>query len=289
MSGDYEVGYGKPPKAGQFAKGRSGNPGGRPKKKQAVNDATLHPGHLPTQAAIAMEGRRLIAVKSADGVEELPATQVVMRSLFNQAAKGGVLAARTLIGLQQAEDERQYRARRKLYDYWQDYCANARQLLDAATAAGEPEPDLYPHPDDMEFDFSNLEVRICGPIDAEGALGYERSKRFCEFAFEMSVYVGEDNFFDESDKASARLGAWFWLHVIARRQLPPRLQALSVETSNRQLMRVAGPRWRWKEHLIEECAALGIPPIMLKLSPRMLSWADWTKMLRKVRRKVRHQ
>ena len=29
---DYEVGYGKPPKSGQFKKGISGNPPGRPKK-----------------------------------------------------------------------------------------------------------------------------------------------------------------------------------------------------------------------------------------------------------------
>jgi Family of unknown function (DUF5681) len=31
-SGDYEVGYGKPPKATQFQRGVSGNPKGRPKK-----------------------------------------------------------------------------------------------------------------------------------------------------------------------------------------------------------------------------------------------------------------
>ena len=32
MSDDYEVGYGKPPKAHRFPKGQSGNPAGRPKK-----------------------------------------------------------------------------------------------------------------------------------------------------------------------------------------------------------------------------------------------------------------
>lgn len=33
MSGDYEVGYGKPPKANQFPPGRSGNPKGRAKRQ----------------------------------------------------------------------------------------------------------------------------------------------------------------------------------------------------------------------------------------------------------------
>ena len=35
-SRDYEVGRGKPPKAHQFVKGRSGNPGGRKKGSQCL-------------------------------------------------------------------------------------------------------------------------------------------------------------------------------------------------------------------------------------------------------------
>jgi Family of unknown function (DUF5681) len=31
--GDYQVGFGKPPKHSQFQRGKSGNPAGRPKKK----------------------------------------------------------------------------------------------------------------------------------------------------------------------------------------------------------------------------------------------------------------
>jgi len=33
---DYEVGYGKPPKSGQFSKGTSGNPKGRPKANKSL-------------------------------------------------------------------------------------------------------------------------------------------------------------------------------------------------------------------------------------------------------------
>jgi hypothetical protein len=36
MSKDYEIGYGKPPKAGRFKPGQSGNPKGRPKGAKSL-------------------------------------------------------------------------------------------------------------------------------------------------------------------------------------------------------------------------------------------------------------
>ncbi len=36
--GDYDVGYGKPPRSGQFKPGQSGNPRGRPKKTPALTE-----------------------------------------------------------------------------------------------------------------------------------------------------------------------------------------------------------------------------------------------------------
>lgn len=52
--GDYEVGYGKPPKHTQWPKGTSGNRAGRPKKKSSIEDLFIQ--ELNTSQRIIEEG-----------------------------------------------------------------------------------------------------------------------------------------------------------------------------------------------------------------------------------------
>ncbi|HTO81790.1 MAG TPA: DUF5681 domain-containing protein [Methylomirabilota bacterium] len=54
--GDYQIGYGKPPKAHQFQKGKSGNPKGRP--KGARSNATIVGELLDVKSTIKVEGRQ---------------------------------------------------------------------------------------------------------------------------------------------------------------------------------------------------------------------------------------
>jgi Family of unknown function (DUF5681) len=58
---DYEVGYGRPPKASQFRKGQSGNPKGRPKGKRGVK--TILRRILSEKVTIHENGRPLTMTK----------------------------------------------------------------------------------------------------------------------------------------------------------------------------------------------------------------------------------
>lgn len=94
MSDDYyEVGYGKPPKSGQFKKGKSGNPKGRPKTEDK------NPWDV-----FADEMRRTVKIKEPDGsVSEISMWNVTLRQLVQKAAKGDLRAIRLITQLQEKQ------------------------------------------------------------------------------------------------------------------------------------------------------------------------------------------
>ncbi len=79
----YVVGYGRPPKEHQFAKGQSGNPSGRAKGSQNFDTALR--ASLNERVAVTIDGKR----------SEIPKYQVIVSHLVNQAA-GGVFAGMKL-------------------------------------------------------------------------------------------------------------------------------------------------------------------------------------------------
>jgi hypothetical protein len=85
-------GYGRPPKHAQFAKGRSGNPNGRPKGVR--NFATVIEAELNTKIPINENGkRRLISKREA-----------VAKQLVNKAASGDTKAIPLLLNESRAHE-----------------------------------------------------------------------------------------------------------------------------------------------------------------------------------------
>jgi hypothetical protein len=89
----YEVGYAKPPKSGQFAKGSSGNPKGRPKGSK--NLATI----------VLKESRQLVRVNGPHGTRKVTKLEAGMMQLGNKAAQGDLRALREFLALIEKAEE----------------------------------------------------------------------------------------------------------------------------------------------------------------------------------------
>ena len=87
---DYEVGYGRPPKASQFQKGESGNPKGRPKK-----DPKQVPEQHPSIAAVFRKVcNQKVKTNGQGGEQYMTKSEASVTQLMNKAASGDLRATR---------------------------------------------------------------------------------------------------------------------------------------------------------------------------------------------------
>ena len=88
-----EVGYGKPPRSGQFTKGRSGNPKGRPKGSKNLASVVLR------------ESRQPVKITGPRGSRTVTKLEATVMQIGNKAAQGDPRAAREFIPLIERAEE----------------------------------------------------------------------------------------------------------------------------------------------------------------------------------------
>ena len=93
-TGEYEVGYAKPPRHAGFQKGRSGNPKGRP--KGAKNFATLLGEALDEKVSLTEDGHRRRITKR----------ELVIKQLVNKSASADLRAIKQLTDIVQGVERR---------------------------------------------------------------------------------------------------------------------------------------------------------------------------------------
>ena len=124
----YEVGFGKPPKEGQFREGTSGNPRGRPKGKR--NLATILERVLQEKIVINENGVRKTITK----------IEAAVKQLVNRAASGDLAAMRQLAALAGAAEEQTVSPSTKvLTDDDQKIMAGVLKRFEDSTKGGDNE------------------------------------------------------------------------------------------------------------------------------------------------------
>ena len=185
----YEVGYGKPPAATRFTKGKSGNPKGRPKgsKNQApaLNEERL-------LDIIMEEAYRTVKVNDGNKEVKVPMAQAVMRSISVNAARGNQRSQKMFTDLVNSTEAKNKKLHDEYLQVMIEYKLDWEREIERHKLMGIRPPEPVPHPDHIEIDLSTGQVLIKGPFTKEEKVKWDKLRKIRDDAYETIKICEED-------------------------------------------------------------------------------------------------
>ncbi|WP_137154519.1 DUF5681 domain-containing protein [Rhizobium sp. FKL33] len=213
----------RPANRGQFQKGQSGNPKGRPKK--AIADHALFDQPM-LSAALSLADSH-VPVREGGETHSIPWREAIMRSIFTNAAKGNARSQTLAVHTIMRADAERARKRAEEIAFWRDYQQKTWAQIEAAKRKGLPPPTPLPHPDDIILDVQEG-VRFKGPIDEVWQAKLEETIRYRDaLIMQDALDQRSDSRLDGEpmrDPGAAGLCA----HLLEK-SIPPRLRLTDTE------------------------------------------------------------
>ena len=252
---DERIGYKRPPRDGQFRKGQSGNPGGRPKRKKVEQIPAADPERESDAVLRKLLSRRHVVIEGGKQVE-MTMLEILRHKQIKLAAEGNPHALREIhrdVERSEARKEARERAmaeieassarekaeeEMRIFRFLRGLRLEQARKWKAALAQGQVEPDEpWPHPDDIILSKDGTQYLVRGPLDAEDVPRWEELRRLRDyFVAEMVLAIS-------TDAPALVWKLWLGLIALTDRDLPARWQVShDLNAASGPLMMMRLPR-----------------------------------------------
>lgn len=157
----YQVGPGNPPREYQWKKGQSGNPRGRPRRKQI---GKLLETVNPVAAMVINQDKKTLTRKIGGEVFEQTRGEAALEAIFALGMKGSIRSLELYWKIRGEAYESDLEIRRELFRAASIHNEHWGPKFKLAEFLGEPAPRELPHPDDIILNYETGTVDIVGPV-----------------------------------------------------------------------------------------------------------------------------